>query len=152
IAYGEEPLEKDKYDHAKDYLRLVKGQIAEIEVTCDKYGARVSLDGKEVFVAPGRYAAKVKVGQHSFVAEKEGYNARITAPFIGPGDHFRIDLKLYTAEELTRYRRKWDSAWFPYVVMGAGALVGIGGGLLQMSAQSDYDAHNAAVAACQTPT
>jgi len=152
IEYGEEPLEKDKYDHAKDYLRLVGGQLADIEVSCDKPGAKVSVDGKDVFVAPGRYAAKVRVGKHTFHADKEGYNAQIIAPFIGSNEHFRIQLKLYTAEELTRYKRRWDSAWVPYAVIGAGALVGLAGGALQMSAQSDYDAYNAAVAACRTPT
>src|SRR5258707_3627097 len=45
IAYGEEPLEKDKYDHAKDYLKLVEGQLADIEVSGDKPGAKVSVDG-----------------------------------------------------------------------------------------------------------
>lgn len=152
IAYGEEPLEKDKYDHAKDYLKLVEGQLADIEVSCDKPGAKVSVDGKEVFTAPGTYAAKVRVGKHTFYADKQGYNARITAPFVGPGEKFRIELKLYTAEELTRYRRKWNSTWVPYTVMGAGAVVGILGGILEISAQSSYDAYNTKVAACRTDT
>jgi tetratricopeptide (TPR) repeat protein len=152
LQYGPEPLEKDKYDHGKEYLRLVEGQLADIEVSCDKIGAKVSVDGKEVFVAPGKYTAKVRVGKHTFYADKEGYNARITAPFVGPGEKFRIELKLYTAEELTRFRRKWDRAWVPYVVMGVGVTAGAVGGLFQASAQSDYDDYNAKVAACRQQT
>jgi hypothetical protein len=150
LQYGAAPLEKDKYDHAKEYLLLVEKQLADVEVSCDKIGAKVSVDGKEVFIAPGKFSQKVRVGKHTFYADKQGYNARITAPYIGPGEKFRIELKLYTAEELTRYRRKWDNTWFPYVVVGAGALVAGGGALFEHLAQSDYDKYNAKVGACNT--
>jgi tetratricopeptide (TPR) repeat protein len=152
IAYGAEPLEKDKFDHAKEYLKLVEGQLADVEVTCDKIGAKVAVDGKDVFVAPGKYTAKVRVGKHTFFADKQGYNARITAPFIGPGEKFRIELKLYTAEELTRYHRRWQNTWFPYVVAGSGALVGLVAGGMELSAQSSYKDFDRAIAACNTQT
>jgi len=148
VQYGADPLEKDKFEHAKEYLLLVEKQLADIEVSCDKIGAKVSVDGKEVFVAPGTYSQKVRVGKHTFVADKQGYNARITAPYIGPGEKFRIELKLYTAEELTRYKRRWTTTWFPYAIVGAGALVGLAAGALELSAQSDYDDYNKRVAAC----
>jgi tetratricopeptide (TPR) repeat protein len=150
IEYGAEPLDKDKFDHAKEYLKLVEGQLADVEVSCDKIGAKVAVDGKDVFVAPGKYTAKVRVGKHTFFADKQGYIARITAPFIGPGEKFRIELKVYTAEELTRYHRKWQNTWFPYVVAGAGAVVGLVAGGLELSAQSSYDQFNTKVAACNT--
>jgi hypothetical protein len=153
IQYGPEPLtNQDKFDHAKEYLKLVAGQLADIEVSCDKQGAKVAVDGKDVFVAPGSYKAKVRVGKHTFYGEKEGYNARVTAPFIGPGETFRIELKLYTAEELTRYRRRWDQTWMPYAVIGAGALIGIVGGTFELSASSSYKDFNTAIAKCNTAT
>jgi hypothetical protein len=152
MAYGAAPLGgKEKFDHAKEYMRLVQGQLADIEVSCDKIGAKVSVDGKEVFIAPGKFAQKVRVGKHTFYADKQGYNARITAPYIGPGETFRVELKLYTAEEITRYRRKWQNTWFPYVVLGAGAVVGLAAGGIELSAQSSYDQFNARVAACNQP-
>jgi len=150
VQYGADPLEKDKFEHAKEYLLLVEKQLADIEVSCDKIGAKVSVDGKEAFIAPGKFTEKVRVGKHTFVAEKQGYNARITAPYIGPGEKFRIELKLYTTEDLTRYHRKWDNAWFPYVVLGAGAVVGLAAGGVELSAQSSYDQFNTRVAACNT--
>ncbi|HSR99944.1 MAG TPA: hypothetical protein VLM79_22975 [Kofleriaceae bacterium] len=151
LQYGPDPLEKDKYDHGKEYLRLVEGQLADIEVSCDKAGAKVSVDGKEAFVAPGKFASKVRVGKHTFFADKEGYNARVETPFVGAGETFRINLKVYTTPELTRYSRKWDSAWVPWTVMGAGAAIVLTGGLLQIAAQSDYDEFNKQVLACNTP-
>jgi hypothetical protein len=148
IADGPEPLDKDKYDHAKEYLQLVQGQLADIVVSCDQPGVKVAVDGKEVFTAPGTYTAKVRAGKHTFVADKQGYNARSTAPVISPGDTFRIELTLYTTEELTRYRRRWDTAWLPYGVIGAGAVVGLVGGGLELSAQSSFKDYDAAIISC----
>lgn len=150
IKYGSDPLDEGKFEHAKEYLKLVAGLLADVEVSCDKRGAKVAVDGKEVFVAPGSYKAKVRVGKHTFYGEKEGYNARVTAPFIGPGETFRIELKLYTAEELTRYRRRWDKDWMPYTVIGAGALVGLIGGGMELWASSTYKDLNTSVAKCNT--
>lgn len=150
LKYGADPLGKDKFDHANEYLKLVAGQLADIEVTCNKPGAKISVDGKEVFTAPGAYKAKVRVGKHTFFGDKEGYNARVTAPFIGPGETFRIELKLYTVEELTRYRRRWDRRWMPYTVIGAGVLVGLVGGAFELSANSSFKDFDNAVARCNT--
>ncbi len=95
VRFGPAPLEKDKFEHAKEYLLLVEKQLANIEVSCDKPDAKVSVDGKEVFTVkagePNIYKARVKIGKHTFVAEKPGYNAQVDAPFIGPGENFRID-------------------------------------------------------------
>jgi len=151
MAYGPGPLGgKEKFDHANEYMRLVQGQLADIEVSCDKIGAKVSVDGKEVFIAPGKFKQKVRVGKHTFYADKQGYNARITAPYIGPGETYRVELKLYTPDQTTRYRRKWQNTWFPYAVLGAGAVVGLAAGGLELSAQSSYNQFNARVAACNT--
>lgn len=152
IKYGAAPLEKGKYEHAKQSLLLIEKQLATIEVSCKKEGARVSIDNKEVFVVtpgqPNVYKARVKIGKHTFVAEKPGYATGLDAPFIGPGETFRIELKLYTAEELTRYRRRWNAKWVPYAVMGGGVLAGGVGLLLARSAQSSYDDFDAAVKKC----
>jgi tetratricopeptide (TPR) repeat protein len=148
IVFGSAPLEKDKFDHAKEYMLLLEKQIAHIEVSCDKPGAKVSLDGKEVFVAPGSFKGRVRIGRHTFVAEKAGYTTRINAPFIGPGENFRIELKLYTAEELTRYNRRWQATWMPYAVLGAGVATGMLGVVLELSANASYNDYDKAVADC----
>jgi hypothetical protein len=148
IGFGEAPLDKDKFEHAKEYMLLLDKQIANIEVSCDKVGAKVSVDGKEVFVAPGVYRSRVRIGRHTFVADKTGYQTRINAPFIGPGEHFRIELKLYTAEELTRYNRKWQATWMPYAVIGAGVAIALGGVALELSADATFNDYDRKIAAC----
>jgi len=155
IKFGTGPLEKEKFERAKEYILLVTQQIAEVEVTCIKPGAKVSVDGKEVFtVGPngegGFYKGRVRVGKHTFIAEKPGYNAEAGVPFIGPGEVFRIELTLYTADELTRYKRKWQTTWAPYAVIGGGVALGIIGGVLSVSAGSSYDEFDSEVARCNT--
>ncbi len=153
IMFGAGPLEKDKFEHAKEYILLVKQQIAEVEVTCSKPGAKVSVDGKEVFtVGPrgegGFFKGRVRIGKHTFIAEKPGYNAEAEVPFIGPGETFRIELKLYTADELTRYHRKWKTTWMPYAVIGGGVAVGVLGGVFALSATSSYKEFDTEVTRC----
>src|SRR5947209_4560930 len=41
LKYGEPPLQsKDKFDHAKEYMLLLEKEIATVEVSCDKPGAK----------------------------------------------------------------------------------------------------------------
>lgn len=148
--YGEGPIDKDKLQHAKEYLLLLSKQIATIKVSCDKPGARVSLDGKEVFIAPGSYTQRVRIGRHTLIAEKTGYQARVNAPNIGPGETFNVELRLFTADELTRYSRKWEATWMPYAVIGAGAVVGLVGVGMELAAGSTYNDYDKKVAACNT--
>ncbi|MBX3160205.1 MAG: hypothetical protein KF773_29835 [Deltaproteobacteria bacterium] len=156
VKYGEAPLEKAQFEHAKEYLLLIQKQIAEVEVSCDKMGAEVLLDGQPLFTvkpgAPNRYAGKVKIGKHTFVAKKTGYNAQIEAPFIGPGENFRINLKLYTSDELTRYKRRFDQKWMPFAVIGGGVALALGGGLMQLSANSSFKEFDDKIARCNADT
>ncbi|HEY3805763.1 MAG TPA: PEGA domain-containing protein [Kofleriaceae bacterium] len=151
IKYGESPLQsKDKFDNAKNYIVALGHGIGEIEVTCNKVGAKVAVDGKEVFTAPGTYKGRVKVGRHQIVATLEGHPTRVEATDIQPGAPFKIELHLYTVAELTRYRRKWDAAWTPYVVMGAGVAVGVVGGVFELLASNKYSSYDTQVASCNS--
>lgn len=156
IQYGAAPLEKEKFEKAHEYLKIIQQQIATIEVTCEKAGAEVHVDGKQVFTAPGKYTSLVRAGKHVFAAEPgklmRGYTAKVRAPFIDAGQTYRVELKMYTEEELTRYHRRWDQAWMPWVVVGGGAVVAGVGGLLALAAKSNFDDFDKKVAACNTDT
>jgi tetratricopeptide (TPR) repeat protein len=149
LKYGEAPLQsKDKFDNAKNYLVILSHAIGEVEVVCNKTGAKVAIDGKEVFTAPGVYRGKVKVGKHQIVATLEGHPTRVEATDIQPGAPFKIELHLYTVAELTRYRRKWDATWTPYAVMGAGVAVGVVGGIFELLASNKYASYDRTIASC----
>lgn len=153
IKYGPAPLEADKFEHAQEYILLVSQQIANIEVTCKKPGAKVTVDGKHVFTVPDDgsvqvHKQRVRIGRHTFIAEKPGVNVEAEASFIGPGETFRIELNLYSTEELTRYKRRWQAKWMPYAVLGGAVAVGAFGALMQVSANSSYDEFDTAVARC----
>ena len=155
IQYGVEGLnnQTEKLDQAKRLLEFTLDQLATIEVSCQKEGAKVSVDGKHVFTVekgkPNRYRGRVPIGKHTFVAEKPGYATPVDAPLIDKRETFRIELKLYTSEELTRHRRRWaQRQWAPWAVVGGGVLVGAVGGFLQYSASSSYRSFEDKVARC----
>jgi len=152
IVFGPAPLEKDKFEHAKEYLVLNAKQLAWVDVSCKKVGANVLIDGVKVFTVEAgkenRIVQRVRVGKHTIIAERTGYNAQVDAPYVEPGQKFRIELQLYTAEELTRYKTRWKQKWIPYAVMGGGVLFGGISVLLENSAQKSYDKFDAAIARC----
>src|SRR3569833_2665455 len=149
VKFGDAPLQsKDKFDHAKDYILLLDKQIGEVEVTCQKPGTKVSVDGKEVFTAPGTWKGKVRAGKHTFVGTLEGHPTHNNTPNNKPGAPFRIELKLYTTAELTRYRTKWDATWMPNAVMGGGVLIGLGGGQVELLESYDYKKYDDQVTSC----
>jgi hypothetical protein len=153
IAFGPAPLETaDKFEHAKEYLVLNAKQLAWIEVSCDKIGAKVSVDNEEMFTVTAgqenKKSRRVTVGKHTIVAEKTGYNATVEPSYIEPGQKFAINIKLYTSDELRRTKRRWNKTWMPYAVIAGGVVVGGVGALMQLSAQSSYDDYDKEIARC----
>lgn len=147
MRYGAAPLDNEKFENAKSYKTLIEKQLARVEFRCDTPGASVTMDGQVLFVAPGRYEGMVRPGAHTIVATKQGYLPTDVSRTLLPGEVTKLDLKLYTSEELTRYRRSW-SAWKPWAVLGAGAAVAVGGGLLHMQARTSFRDFDAGIQAC----
>lgn len=152
--------QEDKLDRAADYLKLIAGRLATVEVRCKKEGAKVSIDNKEVFVVkrgqPNVWKGRLPTGKHTFVAEKEGYATHVDAPYVESGRSGRpyaVELVLYTGPELTRHKRRWqDRAWAPWVVVGGGAVVALAGGGMQLWANSKYSEFDDEVARCNAAT
>lgn len=146
--YNPAPLDEDKYDRAKNYLQLAQKQVANVDISCDKPGAKVSIDGLEVFTGPGRYQGLVRVGKHSFVATKAGYATSVEAPYIGPGETMRFALKLYSAEELTRHRRRWSTTWVPWAVVGVGGALAVASTFVYASGRSEVSDFDSRITSC----
>lgn len=147
MKYGEAPLDKDKFDRAKSYKILIGRQIAKVEISCNTPGAKITLDGKELFVAPGKWSGLVKVGDHTVVGSKAGFLTYNKKHNMKPGQDFNLDVKLLTVADVTRYRRKW-AKWKPWSVVGGGGAFILLGGVLHALAKSNFGKYDDAVKAC----
>ncbi|HEX8822268.1 MAG TPA: hypothetical protein VF794_20245 [Archangium sp.] len=147
MAYGPEPLEKEKFEYARGYKTLIEKQLARVEIACDSPGAVVTMDGQKLFEAPGRYTGLVRPGAHSIIATREGYVPSDMSRTILPGETAKLDLKLYTNEDLIQYRRRWPAAT-PWLMVGAGLAVAAGGGWLHVQARDNLEAFDTGITEC----
>lgn len=138
ISYGAEPLDAAKFATAKLIQETVEKQLARIEVKCDEPGAQVVMDGRPLFTAPGKYEEFVRPGPHSIVATKQGYLTNQMSRALPAGELTALDLKLFKAEDLTKYKRRWSQA-VPWGVVAAGAVVGLAGAGLHYGAAKSFD-------------
>lgn len=137
--YGESPLDKARFERAEEYKDLYGQQLAKIELICNEEGTKVTLDGKLVFTAPGRYEDVVQVGEHTVSAIKPGYISINKTRLLKPEENVRMDLVMYTLEDMTRYERRF-STWLPWTIAASGlAILATGGGLNYLSVQNRED-------------
>ena len=92
-------------------------------------GVDVSLDGQPLFSSPDTFKDFVPAGTHAIVARKDGYLTSELSETFEPGAQKELNIRLYTAEELTEYRHRWP-VWMPWTVFGAGVAVAAVGGAL----------------------
>jgi hypothetical protein len=152
MKFGAAPLDTDKFEHAGRYKALIEKQLARVEITCSQPGAVVTLDGRTLYTAtlytaPGRSEALVRVGQHTLVATRTGFVTTQKTPTLLAGKKTTIELKLYTAEDLTQYKRRWHNA-LPWSVVGAGVLVAAIGGILHWQASESFKSYDRGVSSC----
>lgn len=141
IRYGDGPLGKAKYQQALTHIRVLESQLGRIEVSCAIPGARVALDGKQIFVGPGHYQGLVSAGEHQVTASKSGYMAASKQLNVSAGKIGRVELMLLTLDEMSESTRRWRS-WKPWAVVGAGTLATVTGVFLHWQSAgnfSDFD-------------
>jgi hypothetical protein len=136
--YGPAPLQKERYEHAKNYQKLIEQQLARVEIRCAVPRAEVEMNGRRLFVGPGKYEDLVRAGPYTIAARREGFVTNHSLRMLEGGKQAVIDLDLKTMEQLTQYRRRWP-AWIPWAVVGTGAAVAIAGGALHYTALQKID-------------
>jgi tetratricopeptide (TPR) repeat protein len=147
MRFGAAPLDSDKFENARAYKTLIEKQLTKLELTCETPGASVLLDGKVLFVGPGRYEGLARPGRHTIVATKDGLPPTDVSRTLLPGEEVKLQLKIYTAEELTRYSRLW-SAWKPWAVVAGGAAIAAGGAVLHLQARGNYQEFDRLITTC----
>lgn len=129
MRFGPEPLGADKFEMARTYQKLVEKQLARALIRTELDGVQVFLDGEPLFASPDQFEDFLEAGPHAIVAKKDGYLTSELSENFAPGTAAELEIRLFTAEELTEYRRRWQ-AWMPWAVFGAGiALAAVGGAL-----------------------
>jgi len=147
MKYGAAPLDEDKLAQAKRYKSLVEKQLTHVSLTCNETGAKVVMDGKDLFTAPGHYDGWVRAGPHTIVASKEGFLPNQISKPLPPGESVSYDMKLFTEDDLTQYKRMW-SAWVPWAVVGAGVAVAGIGGAMHFEASQSYKSFDSDIQTC----
>ncbi|MGC4114516.1 MAG: hypothetical protein QM765_07870 [Myxococcales bacterium] len=146
LKYGEAPFSAENYKQAMIYLKLLAGQVAQLEVVCDEPGAVVSLDGEQLFVAPGNHSRRLLPGAHQLVAVKPGFVTETRALQLTPGKSTVERVVLQNVKSVpVKLVRRWES-WMPWTVLGAGLVVALAGTPLMLDAQSNYDRYDSDLA------
>ena len=141
VRYGAAPLGQERFEHAKNYLVLLEGQVARVKVRCVAPAGTVEMDGKRLFASPGQYEGLVRPGIHTLVAQRPGFVTNQSVRMLEGGKTTEVELELKTLDDLTRYERRWPS-WMPWTVLGTGIAVAAAGGAFQYLASHKVDSVN----------
>ncbi len=137
VRYPNAHDSEGQYRWAADSLERLKGQLVEIEVTCDADGAAVIIDGQELFVGPGRETAYFLPGEHIVIAEKRGYIAFPRRLILAPGAREEVAIELLSLTDARAVARPLP-VWVPWTTLGAGVAIGVTGGLLRRQAGVNF--------------
>ncbi|MEM9488789.1 MAG: carboxypeptidase-like regulatory domain-containing protein, partial [Myxococcota bacterium] len=106
---------------------LLSQHIALIEIHCSEPGVKVNLDGKSLVIRQGTSLQAVVPGAHLVEASKSGYFPVTQSVTVVAGQRSTVTLTM--AEDRVLKKRRWARSR-PWMVVGAGVAVGLGGGAL----------------------
>jgi tetratricopeptide (TPR) repeat protein len=138
LRHGKSALEDHVYTEAQGYLRLLRGQIGEIDVRCTQPGTEVRVDGRPFLSCPGEKRERLLPGTHVLLTSGPGYLPESRDVLVQAGAPQTISVKLTTLSDATRTQRRWD-VWKPWAVVGGGVAMAGLAGLLRWQAKR----HNA---------
>ena len=128
MQYGEAPLAKGLFKEGTTYMSLLQGQLGKVVIKTAEAGARVSLDGKELFVGPGEATLMVKPETHQITTVKKGMltDNKEFVPRTGDAVNvFEIKMVPFSDAGIT-LKRRWKP-WKPWAVVGSGVVVAAAG-------------------------
>lgn len=140
LRYGGRAIGQDRSEQARSFRTLLRNQLARVEVTCDEPGAQVTLDGKPLFVGPGRRKLMALPGGHQLMADKIGRMPDTRQIVLAPGQRARFSLAPQLPEQLVTERR-WP-AWRPWAVTGVGLAAVAAGAVFDSRAAAAFDRFN----------
>lgn len=152
MKFDGKPLDPDQIEQVKKYIDILyTSELSEIVVVVKEPGAKVSLDGTQLFTAPGSWTGVVKPGRRTILATKTGFQPHQEQPDLKAGQKTTLELKLTEVDTNTRYVRKFGN-WIPWTVIGAGAAMLGGGGVLTWQATEAFADYDNSVDICNSTT
>lgn len=131
-------LGAERLRDVRDRIRVLEVQrLSRIEASSDEPGADITLDGQPWFRGAGRQSTLVEPGEHYVAASKAGFFPVTRSVSVTAGQAARVALPM-DADRLVETRR-W-SAWKPWVVVSAAAVVAAVGAGLERQAFVHRDA------------
>jgi len=127
VQQGEEPLGAIPFQEARKQLEDLERQLGRLRVTCSTAGAEVTLDGAPLFTGPGNHEEWVKAKTYEITAKRPNYLSKTSRVTVSRGELKTLDLQLITLNDAKETR--W-AVWKPWAVVGVGAAVAAGGGVL----------------------
>ena len=150
IANDGAALGAEKYADAIEQKADLEKRLTWVELISDNPAASVTMAGQPIAQTNGRYRGLVRPGPVTFLAVEKGYQPREKHFELSPGNTQAVHLKLYRDADLVEYAHRW-TPWKSWAVLGAGAAVSAGGGLLYWQARQRYQAFDARITGCATP-
>ncbi len=135
LAYGAAPLEEQVYREALTYQRLLKNQIATVELRCDQAGVKLGLDGKTALTCPGTRELRVLPGEHSIVGAGPNLVTEVRHVTLLGGTRTS---ESFTLREPGEPVRRW-AVWKPWAIVGGGAAIATTGVVFNILARSRRD-------------
>ncbi|MFH2007688.1 MAG: hypothetical protein ABI333_13970 [bacterium] len=135
LRYGEAPIKKH-FKQAQMYMRLLMGRLGRVRVECKRPGVRVTLDGKLLFIAPGKATRIVLASTHVLVASKRKYLTETKTVSVFPGRTVKVLLDPLPIRKLKLVRR-WKR-WIPWTVVGVGLAVAAAGVPMAVKAVASF--------------
>ena len=137
FQFGASPFDATVYAQLQTNYKLLRGQLARVEITGDVAGAVVLLDG--VDLTAGKHV--IKSGAHELVARRSGFLTFTSRVVAAADTDTVIDVRLVPLADASKLERRW-SAWKPWAITAGGAalvLVGVGFELAAQSNVNDYE-------------
>jgi hypothetical protein len=135
LRYGQAPFTRELYKQAMDYQKLLSGRVGYVEASCEQAGGSVLLDGKPWFKCAGERKLRVLAGEHSIVAQAEGYMT-LSRPVVVAGEK-TVSEKLVLVPIDTVVKLEYPSPrWMPWTVVGIGGAVALGGVAFYVAGQT----------------
>ena len=136
---SEEPLGAALQEQAINYQKLLRRQIGEIEVRCAEAGTRVTMNGKELFLGPGSFRSRVRVGRYQLVASKPGFLSAESAVAVLPDKQVSAEIAMRSQDDAVITKRRIERTWVPWAVVGLGGAAAVAGGAMHYQAYVMFD-------------